>query len=290
MKPRRLLKKKDYFGHGRFPVVVMRQAAQVGVSLHAHQFIELVVITGGSGLHVIDKEAWPIVAGDVFVIGGQRQHGYRDVKDLRLINILYDPDRIAMPARDLRLLPGYHALFMLEPVYRKRHKFESRLRLSTDQLVRVDGLIDALHDELSNAETGYRFMATALLMQVVGYLSRSYSLSEESTSEALLRLGEAISYMENHYDDDISLDRLAGIAHMSRRNFLRVFREGVGKSPIEYLIRLRIARSAEFLRHDGLTITEVAYEVRFRDSNYFARKFHDVLGVSPREYRVERSI
>ena len=194
-----------------------------------------------------------------------------------------------MSTQDLGTLPGYHALFKLEPAYRKRHRFESRLRLSTDQLVRVEALAAALEEELRRMERGYRFMATSLFMQLVGYLARCYGRSQEPATEALLRVAEAIGYLEAHYRDNVSLDTLARIARMSKRNFQRVFREGSGRSPIETLIHLRVTRAAELLRQGHLTITEVAFEVGFEDSNYFARQFRKTMGMSPRSYRASTS-
>ena len=281
----KVLRKGEFLGKDRFPIAVFRWAEHTSEELHGHQFVELVVITRGLGHHMIAEEAWPVGAGDVFVISGNQQHGYQDVEGLSLINILYDQERLAMPTQDLGTLPGYHALFKLEPAYRKRHRFESRLRLSTDQLIGVESLVDALQDELRRMEPGYGFMATSLFMQLVGYLARCYGRWQEPATEALLRVGEAIGYLETHYRDNVSLDTLARIARMSKRNFQRVFREGVGRSPIEALIRLRVTRAAELLRQGHLTITEVAFEAGFEDSNYFARQFRKSMGVSPRAYR-----
>ncbi len=280
------LRKTDFFDPNGPPITVARREPQPRFPRHKHQFSELVVVTGGSGLHVIRDEEYPVSAGDVFAITDTSPHEYRRMGHLALVNILYDPIDLGMSKWDVRALPGYHALFRLEPKYRRRHRFESRLRLSTEDLAIVSTLVDRLDKELRDRQPGFRLMAISLFMQVAAFLSRCYSLSRTTPSRSLLRIGEAISYLEDHYSKDIDLDRLADIAHMSRRNFSRTFREAMGRSAIDHLLHLRIARATELLQHRDLTVTEVAFQVGFHDSSYFARQYRKIVGRSPRQSRV----
>ena len=72
---------------------------------------------------------------------------------------------------------------------------------------------------------------------------------------------------------------------MSKRSFLRAFQSAVGSAPIAYLIKLRLSRAATLLRRAGEGITSAAFKTGFNDSNYFARQFRKMFGLSPREYR-----
>ena len=123
MKRPPILLKDAYFQPGGFPLVVMRVSGTNSGGLHAHEFHELVIITSGSGRHLTQQEDWPIAAGDVFVIKGDQAHAYADSEHLHLVNILYDPEKLTPPRRDLQALPGYHALFTLEPGWRGRRGF-----------------------------------------------------------------------------------------------------------------------------------------------------------------------
>jgi AraC-like DNA-binding protein len=281
----RTLRKEDWFHPDGFPIVVARRDPQEPFGLHAHEFSEIVIITGGTGLHVTGSESWPLAAGDVFVIGGSRPHDYRDIQGLRLINVLFDPSDLRMELRDLPSLPGFHALFTLEPAWRQRHRFKSRLHLAPKDLGIVVGIVDQLDEELQARGPGFAFLATALYSQLIGYLARCYSRSRNPDSRALLRLAEAISYLETHFEDPIDLDELASIAHMSKRSFIRAFRAAMGSSPIAYLIQLRINRAADLLRRGDRSITDIAFDVGFSEGNYFTRQFRKLVGVSPRIYR-----
>ncbi len=281
----RTLRTQDWFHPDGYPIAVERRDPQPPFGPHAHEFRELVIITGGRGLHVTAGESWPLAAGDVFVISGSRPHHFRAMESLCLINILYLPRRIHWDLADLRTLPGYHALFTLEPAWRSRHRFRSRLHLTPGELGVVLGHVDRLDEELRARAPGFGFMAMAWFMQVVGYLSRCYGRAKNPDSRALLRIAETITHLETHHGEEVNLDTLARIAHMSKRNFNRAFQAATGSSPIAYLIRLRLNQAASQLRRNDDPVTDIAFRVGFNDSNYFARQFRQVLGLSPREYR-----
>lgn len=282
---RELYENEEFFTPNAFPVVVQRFPEHESMELHAHRFSELVIIFGGTGMHVTSTERYPLSAGDVFVISGQRKHGYKDTQDLYVVNILFEKDNLAFPTEDLRELAGYHALFNLEPSYRRRHGFKSRLHLSLDELAHIEGIIDQLEEELQGLQPGYRFLALGHFMNLVGHLSRIYEEQPAPSSRQLLRIGEAISYLEKHFSEDVSLEDLARMAHMSKRSFQRTFHEAIGTSPISYLIQLRVKRAAELLRNSELTIAEAAYTAGFQDSNYFSRKFRQIMGMNPGAFR-----
>ena len=287
--PHPTLKRKDWFHPDGFPIAIERRDPQEPFGLHAHEFAEIVIITAGRGEHVTGKESYPLNAGDAFVIGGSRQHDYHSMERLCLVNILFQPDKLGLRTYDLRTLPGYHALFTLEPAWRRRHQFNGRLRLTPPELRTVMTFVDNLEAELLTRASGFKFMATAAFMQIVGYLSRCYARSKHPDSRALLRIGAAISHLEVNYQEPINLDGLAQIAHMSKRNFIRSFQAAMRSSPIAYLLQLRVTRGASLLRRTELSVTEVAFKVGFSDSNYFARQFHKVLGVTPTQYRQQQT-
>jgi AraC-like DNA-binding protein len=284
----RILKKDDWFHSDGFPLAVERRDPQEPFGIHAHEFSEIVITTGGHGMHVTGEDSWPLSTGDVFVIGGSRPHDYLNMDRLRLINVLFDSVALQMQESDLSSMPGYHALFNLEPAWRKRHQFESRLRITLSEMDEANRIVDQLERELKKREAGFRFVATSLFMQLVGHLSRCYGRSKNTDSITLLRIAETISHLETSYQEPVTLDDLVEISKMSRRSFIRAFEAAMGCSPIAHLINLRITRAAELLRSTDTSITRIAYEVGFNDSNYFSRQFRQAIGMTPRTYRQQR--
>jgi AraC-like DNA-binding protein/mannose-6-phosphate isomerase-like protein (cupin superfamily) len=285
---KRVLRIDEWFHPDGFPISIERREPQEDFEPHAHEFAELVIVMGGKGLHVTGNDSWELTAGDVFVIAGPREHEYRDLRELRLVNILYQPNQLKMRLLDLPSVAGYHALFTLEPHRRLRQPARERLRLNGRELAQITEIVDRLEGELKAREPGFGFMATASFMQIIGLLSRCYGRSPSPDGKALLRIGEALSHLERNIHNEVNLEELASIAHMSRRSFLRVFQSATGTSPLAWLTGQRINRACSLLRHTDKQITEIAFEVGFNDSNYFTRQFRKTTGLSPRDYRMRR--
>ncbi len=285
-----------YFGLSGFPKAVLRVRTDTAHAPshphdlteveHSHDFCELTIVTRGSAFHCLENTELPVTAGDVFLLQGRQKHYFHGRENLDLINIMYDPGKIALPENELRKLPGYCAMFMLEPTYRRQHRFASRLHLKRVPLARVEQLAEEMERECEQAEPGHEVALRAKLLELMVYLSRAYTSTDTTEAHALLRVGHVIGALENDFSKDWKLDNLLLIAHMSRSNLMRVFRKATGQTPIEYLVRLRIQRAMEMLRNTDLAITEIAMEVGFNDSNYFTRQFRRVVGTTPRDFRV----
>ncbi|RPJ33158.1 MAG: helix-turn-helix domain-containing protein [Verrucomicrobiaceae bacterium] len=285
---KRVLKIDEWFHPDGFPISIERREPQEAFEAHAHEFAELVIVTGGKGRHVTGQDSWELTAGDVFVIAGPREHEYRELRDLRLVNILYQPSQLKMRLLDLPSVAGYHALFTLEPTRRARQPGKGRLHLNGRELAQITELVDRLEGELSAREPGFGFMVTAFFMQIIGLLSRCYGRSPSPDGKALLRIGEALSHLERNIHREVNLEELASIAHMSRRSFLRMFQSATGTSPLAWMIGQRIHRACGLLRHTDKRVTEIAFEIGFNDSNYFTRQFRKTIGMSPRDYRTRK--
>lgn len=97
-------------------------------------------------------------------------------------------------------------------------------------------------------------------------------------------LARALSYIDAHLGDAVSLEDLARAAAISRFHFARLFRASTGHSPMAFLLRLRIARAQDMLRAGNRRVAEIAAALGFFDQSHFARTFRRLTGQSPREY------
>lgn len=253
--------------------------------IHSHDFNELVIIFSGSSTHVTEAGAYPVSAGDVFVIMAGEKHEYRNSSHLKLANVLYMPEALEPSFGDLRDMPGYHALFTLEPQHRHEHQLRSCLSLNTAELAQVHHLFIRMSQELSAQEPGFRSLTHALFMEMITFLCRAYSKSRRDATQPILSLAAVLSHIERHFDQPVTLADLANMANMSESTFLRTFRQFMNTTPIEYLLQQRIAHAAHFLQESKLRISEVAQCSGFEDSNYFSRKFRHTYGISPSEWR-----
>ncbi|WP_438433222.1 helix-turn-helix domain-containing protein [Gorillibacterium sp. sgz500922] len=253
-------------------------------SVHSHDYSELVVILDGSAVHIIEGREYPISAGQVFFIHGNVSHGYKNVDRIQYVNVMFHPDQIVQ-LPELKLLPGFQALFYFEPFYRKEMNFKGMLSLDGEQLASVTALLDTLLEEYVRKSDGYRLMIRSYFTALVGLLSRCYVQNSGFSENRALRIAESISYLEEHFTQPLTLQELADRAYLSKRQFLREFARNFQTTPMDYVIRRRLEHSCALLRNEQLSVLQVAQESGFRDQNYYARQFRMRYGCSPTEYR-----
>jgi AraC-like DNA-binding protein/mannose-6-phosphate isomerase-like protein (cupin superfamily) len=277
-----------------------------------HDFSQVVIVLHGRGINVVGKEEFPVKAGDVFVHHGGRPHGYRDTHNLGVINVIYEPFLLNRVRLDVAGLPGYQALFVVEPALRRRGQFARHLTLGVRELSKARELAEAIEAELhgdaprmrsvryeerhetrhdrrvSHRAPGHRFMALAQFMTLVVLLSRAYNTTPTVESERIMKIGRAIAHLESHFGEEVKPSELARIVGMSERNFYRFFCDVTHETPHAYLQKVRLARGATMLRTSDKTVTEVALECGFSDGSYFARQFRMAYGISPRQFQTGR--
>ncbi|OGV52705.1 MAG: hypothetical protein A2X49_16705 [Lentisphaerae bacterium GWF2_52_8] len=268
-----------------FGVGYIRGAAFDDFPIHTHGFTELVIIMKGRGSHWVEGSTYQIVPGDVFVFKGEQAHGFKGIRGAHMVNLSFVPSSFPPVPEEFKTLPGYNALFTLEPVYRRQRHFQSRLSLSRGQLTFVENLVMRMESEQSACPPGWREMLKALFLELIIYLSRCYEGIQGGEELRMLELGGILSFMEGHYAERLNLPKLAKRANMSVNNFLRVFKKASGFTPMEYLLRLRIGGACTRLLASPQRIADVALATGFNDSNYFSRQFRLVTGLSPREFR-----
>lgn len=99
------------------------------------------------------------------------------------------------------------------------------------------------------------------------------------------RLAKVITYITNHFSEDIGLEDMASVACVTKPYFIRLFKKELGMPPLQYLIKKRIECSQLKLVTEEASIKEVAYSSGFSDHSYFTRIFKKVTGRTPLEYR-----
>ncbi len=280
------LRGKDYFPEMGLPIGVIRHDEdERRLPLHSHDFSELIVILSGRGKHVVDGHEYGISAGDIFFFQGDQVHHLAETRGMSLYSVLFDPARAPLPYDQLRSNPGYQAMFVLEPSYRRQHDFKSRLHLQRTELAEVEELLRSMEIECIEKPPSYSAVLLAKLLELIVFLSRHYAAIQTPEGEALLLVGSVIVDLEEDFSHDWRLGELADRAQMSESSLLRVFRKATGHTPIEYLIHLRLQKAMALLRDTDRSVTDVALRVGFNDSNYFWRQFKKVVGMSPTEYR-----
>lgn len=93
------------------------------------------------------------------------------------------------------------------------------------------------------------------------------------------------NYIENHYNDKITIDMLANLINTSRRTFERRFSEATNNTPLEYVQRVRIEAAKTFFEASRKNVTEIMFDVGYTDTKAFRDIFKKITGLTPIEYR-----
>ena len=96
---------------------------------------------------------------------------------------------------------------------------------------------------------------------------------------------EALSFIEQNFQRDVSIEEIAAFCGLNRSYFSKLFRDTMGESPQAFLLHYRMARAAEMLKETVLPIGTISSMVSYANQLHFSRAFKSVYGVAPRTYR-----
>lgn len=238
-------------------------------SLHTHGCAELFFITGGHGRFRTRQGDIPVTIRDVVIVNANVPHTE--------VSQLESPlEYTVLGVEGLGTLAGAEGYSMLH------------LHTGWEELM---GCLRLLLQEAAQALPGYERACRSLVDVVLIRLSRQrdFTLSGEAAgSRSSLECDLVRRYIDNHFKENLTLDQLAGLAHLNKYYLAHAFQREFGASPINYLISRRIEESRFLLRETDHSISQIAQILGFSSLSYFSQSFRRLEGVSPVEYRRRR--
>lgn len=101
---------------------------------------------------------------------------------------------------------------------------------------------------------------------------------------------EALSYIEQNFQNPISIEDIAACCGLNRSYFGKIFRDTIGRPPQEFLMNYRMVKAAELLKLTTLSIADIGNAVGYPNQLHFSRAFKHIYGVSPREWRNQNRV
>ena len=140
-------------------------------------------------------------------------------------------------------------------------------------------------DEPFDYENRARYHLSAALRllstQCVGGKTK-VSQQEQIAAE---RMKQMLRFVEEHYAEELTVEKIAACVALSESACLRSFRQLLGTTPIQYVKQYRVEKAAELLRSTRLKTGEIGAECGFADGSYFIKTFREVKHCTPLEYR-----
>ena len=148
----------------------------------------------------------------------------------------------------------------------------------------LDELFEKIRLETESKSDMYMNVAEAYFEILLAYISRKTDeINPEKTYAESIK--PAIKEMYHHYSENKTLSDYAGMCHISKYHFIRIFKKSTGMSPIEYRNHIRINVAKDLLTDTEMSINKISEYCGFSNANYFCDVFRKSEGLSPSAYR-----
>lgn len=235
------------------------------------------------------------------IFGGGRLFFYDDIKKIKV-------DKI--PESDLHLLELYiqrHDIRKIEGIIERLLSYEKVAKYNTKYIrvlwVRIvniilqsqDRDIECSLDQLQYMMEQFETIAQQKsLGEIKSYLYEMIlkAIQDEANLDidARNKIRIAVHYINEHYNQDISINDLASKFYMSPNYFSTIFKREIGKSATNYIKDIRIDQAKRYLTHSKKSVVEISKDVGYEDSQYFSKIFKRATGMTPLFYRKSAQI
>lgn len=147
----------------------------------------------------------------------------------------------------------------------------------------------AAFEALKTDRFAFEFTVREVLSHIIIEAYRKYEPSiikpEKEKNLDSIRLAQMLGFIEEHYPEDITLADICSAAYIGEREAMRCFKRTVGESPMQYLIKFRLMKSANMLlEKPTVGIAEIAGRCGFDSPSYYTKQFKTLYKCTPRDY------
>ena len=274
---------QNYWKEKNIPFHLEFRDNQAPFPVHSHDFHELVFIYSGNAMHLTKYGNYEIREGDILSIKPGQSHGFKKMNNLVLMNIFIKPAFLAQDAFHLGNTAGYGALFEQDAKTAEKAP-PLHFHLSKAQSFEARSLIESMRRETDGASAGYVTQATAFFLQLLVLCVRAYENIGQAGDNASFRL---VDYIEKNFLKTIRARDLMLVSGLSASSMLRTCKRVTGCSPAEYQKKLRMLSAIDDLVQSDKSVTQIALDAGYNDSNYFSRLFKKFANLTPSEYRAQ---
>lgn len=251
-----------------------------GFEAEAHQIIQ---VTGGNvaisvGTEVVEAEAGDFVyVPPTLVFRVESIGGRASVRVLAFERSLVEED---MSNFDGEI---YYMFFVQScsrvVTFRKGHPIYENIAYCMNEA----------YEEFISKDVCYNLPVRAHIYLLTAAIMRYYASARNELDRMIyhnvIRLRPVIEYITENYDDKIYIETLADMVALSPDYFTKMFKDSIGKTPIDYINGVRVNHSLRLLTMTDTPVNEIADKIGFSGTNYFHKIFKVYMNTSPLAYR-----
>ena len=239
-------------------------------SLHTHYCSELFYVTDGQGQFQIEDQIYPVSAHDLVIVNPNVEH-------TEMSHNAHPLAYIVIGIEDVELVSS---------------EDEEDVHFRIINLKEIKDIVrfyfDHILEEISRNTPDSEIICRNLMENLVILLSRqeNFAITLTPIQKKSTRLCIAVrQYIDNHFKENLSLEILAEITHVSKYHMVHVFTEEYGISPINYLIYKRIEEGKKLLQTTDYSLALIGRTLGFSSPSYFSQVFKKHADCTPLEYR-----
>lgn len=233
---------------------------------------EILFIMKGSGTCTIHNTSHPVSRGDIVLISQGCLHSFSPQNGPAT-----QTSSLGFKHLQLKGLPQGHFLpSEAIPIIHAGHAYP----LIAQLLQQIKKVITSLPSQLHQEACSH--LAQALILLIL----EQYNHTTVPNHDAAYTLGQHIkTYLDNHYLEELTLTQIAHNLHISPYYLSHIFKECTGCSPMQYITQLRISEAQNLLLSTKQSVTTIAMQCGYNNSNYFQSVFSKFVGMPPGKYR-----
>lgn len=279
---------RELIDHGTplFPVACYHDnIRKKSVPWHWHDELEILVIETGTARVSVNGADYIAKQGEGFFINSGALHGIwnKGAEPCYLQSVVFHP-RLVGGSVDSILWQKY-----LEPLLSDPCRSCVHFTRGQEWEKAASKAIQAAWEFCVSETAGFEFEVREQLSKLIFLLSQNCPAAERKPSEKTMRDGERIKimlqYIQEHYNEELILAKIAESAAVSENECLRCFRSMIGSTPIQYVKQVRIQKAADLLLSTNRKISDIGAECGFQEMSYFAKTFRELKGCTPGEFR-----
>ena len=255
----------------------------LNVPMHWHSEFEINLVVRGQGEFTCGSEKFTAQPGDLLIIPPNQLHAAYPLQRQELVYcaLVFHPALLGANAGDRC------AAECVRPLLSGTLKIVPHITPEAEGYPQLRACVDTVLDCVSQRNPHADLLLKSELLRLFWLLEGNESLlSREQLQESGREdMRPAMEYLMEHFREEISVEELAKLSHLSKSYFMSCFKRAAGVSAMEYLAQLRVHAACEALSGGEERVSEIAYRCGYGNLSNFNRQFKRIAGCSPKEYR-----
>lgn len=151
------------------------------------------------------------------------------------------------------------------------------------------GLILQIMNEMRDKKEFYLETIKGLLLSLMIHIARlgsRHTGKVRNQTGGPTQIAEALDYISRHFEEDLTIGKLAAVSHMSETHFRRIFLKNMNMTPSDYLNMVRVHAACEYMKKSSVSMNLVAEKCGFQSVSTFNRNFKKIVGITPYQWKI----